>query len=109
MSKPNVFQALSCSNFPHRARFGALLGGILFLSAFFLYQVHPPRLEDFGYTSQSPSPQHAELVPGSAISPPSYGSLESRIAYQEKLYQGYIEQRKGLITKWGPTPDKVKT
>lgn len=109
MSKLNAFQALSYSNFPHRARFGALLGGLLFLSAIFLYQVHSPRLEDFGYTPHSPSPQHAELVPGSAISPPSYGILESRVAYQEKLYQIYLEERKGLITKWGPTPGQVKT
>ncbi len=109
MSKTNVFQALSYSNFSHRARFGALLGGILFVSAIFLYQVHPPHLEDFGYTPHSPSPQHAEPVPGSSIAPPSYGMLASRIAYQEKLYQGYLQERKGLITRWGPTADKVKT
>src|SRR6266853_859747 len=69
MSKPNVFQALSYSNFSHRARFGVLLGGILFVSAIFLYQVHPPHLEDFGYSPHSSSPQHAEPVPGSSISP----------------------------------------
>lgn len=109
MSKPNVFQALSSSNFSHRARFGVLLGSILFVSAIFLYQVHPPHLEDFGYTPHSSTPQHVEPVPGSSISPPSYGMLASRVAYQEKLYQGYLQERKGLITRWGPTADKVKT
>jgi hypothetical protein len=133
MSKPNIFQALSYSNISPRARFGVLLGGILFLSAIFLYQVHPPHLEDFSYTPHSPpsehsplpghSPpsehsappqnsapsQHGDLVPGNPVSPPSYGFLESRLAYQETLYQVYLEERKGLITKWGPTPDKVKT
>jgi hypothetical protein len=115
MSKASVFQALSYSNFSHRARFGILLGGILFISAIFLYQVHPPHLEDFGYTPHSSTAQHSEFkpppspVPGSSVIPPSYGSLETRLAYQEKLYQGYLEERKALITKWGPTPDKVKT
>jgi len=107
MSK-HVLQVLS--SISHRARFGVLLGGILFLSAVFLYQVAPPHLEDFTFTpSHSPPPAHGQLVPGSAISPPSYGTLESRLAYQETLYQGYLEERKGLITRWGPTPDKVKT
>lgn len=109
MSKANLVQVFSCSNFSHRARFGVLLGGILFLSAIFLYQVHPPHLEDFGYTLHSSPPQHGELLPSSSNLPPEYGMLESRLAYQEKLYQIYLEERKGLITKWGPTPDKVKT
>jgi len=119
MSKANVFQAFSYSNFSHRARFGVLLGGILFVSAIFLYQVHPPNLEDFGYTPHSATPQYNEPVhhdspdpvpaPGSSISPPTYGALETRLAYQEKLYQTYLEERKALIKKWGPAPDKVKT
>jgi hypothetical protein len=109
-----IFQLMSCSNFSHRARFGVLLGGILFLSAIFLYQVAPPHLEDFTLApaptpTHSPPQSHEQLVPGSPISPPSYGTLESRLAYEESLYQGYLEDRKGLITKWGPTPDKVKT
>jgi len=117
--------SLSCSNLSHRARFGALLGGILFLSGVFLYQVAPPHLEDFSLTPShspppqpapphsppphSPPPQSADLVLGGAHSPPSYGTLETRLSYQEKLYQEYLEDRKGLIKKWGPTPDKVKT
>ena len=115
MSKSNLLQALSYSNFSHRARFGVLLGGILFISAIFLYQVHPPHLEDFGYTSHSSSSQNEPILPGSSFSPPSYGALApygtlaARVAYQEKIYQGYLEERKALITRWGPTPDKVKT
>lgn len=113
MSKANILQFVSYSNFSHRARFGVLLGGILFLSAIFLYQVAPPHFEDFTLTPHSPPPPppetHGQLVPGSPNSPPTYGSLESRLAYQESLYQGYIEDRKGLIAKWGPTPDRVKT
>jgi len=110
MSKANIFHLLSYSNFSHRARFGLLLGGILFLSGVFLYQVTPPHLEDFAFApTHSPSQSHGQLVPGSSVSPPSYGTLESKLAYQESLYQEYIESRKGLIAKWGPTPDRVKT
>jgi hypothetical protein len=114
MSKASFFQALSYSSFSHRARFGALLGGILFLTGVFFYHVAPPRFEDFGYgpphsPEPSPSPPPGHLIPGSDTSPPSYGSLESRLFYQEKLYKEFLEDRKRLIVKWGPTADKVKT
>jgi hypothetical protein len=33
--------------------------------------------------------------------------LKERLAYSEEVYQSVLEQRKGLIQKYGPTVDKI--
>ena len=89
VSKANILHLISCSDLSHRARFDVLLGGILFLSTIFLYQVSPTYFEKFTLTPHSPHHHKltASLFPG-LLFQPTYGTL---LAHEDSFYQGCLE------------------
>ncbi len=104
---PTMLQAISLVNLSPRGRTGIVILAITFFSALYLWYANANRIEDLAanYRAHFPS-----LRPGSSDTlDSSYGSLEVKLAYQEDQYQDYLKERQGLIKKWGPTIDQVKT
>lgn len=94
-------------NLTPRGRTGIVILSITFFSALFLWYANADHIDDLTarYRAHLPSlrPDSSHTFDG------SYGSLESKLAYQEAEYQDYLKDRQRLIKKWGPTIDQVKT
>jgi hypothetical protein len=102
-----TLQAVSLVNLSPRARTGVIIFTITFFSGLYLWHTNDGRIGDLYRTH--PQPESAPQ-PGSAQTwDSSYGSLEAKLAYQEDQYQDYLKHRQGLIKKWGPSVDQVKT
>lgn len=102
-----MLQAISLVNLSPRGRTGIVILAITFFSALYLWYANANRIDDLAarYRAHFPSlrPESSDTWDG------TYGSLEVKLAYQEEQYQDYLKERQGLIKKWGPTIDQVKT
>lgn len=102
-SKARTFQAVSLINLSPRARTGIIIFSITFFSGLYLWYSNEHRIEDLAAYYRS------HFGPGASEWDATYGRLETKLAYQEDQYQDYLKDRQGLIKKWGPSIEQVKT